>query len=73
MILNHFFSLLSVSLPRADIMKKLDSEPFPIYCHLNPRHNFYTTEGLRADNLGFYAQYAVEGSEHEVSREKQKR
>ncbi len=54
-------------------MKKLDSEPFPIYCHLNPRHNFYTTEGLRADNLGFYAQYAVEGSEHEVSREKQKR
>ena len=55
-----------MSLPRADILKKVGDEAFPIYCHLNPRHSLYKTEGIRAKDLKFFAQYAVDDADHEV-------
>ena len=62
---NTYLIFFSVSLPRGDIVKKVGSEPFPIYCHLNPNFAFYK-DGLRADSLGFYAQQALIGSDHQV-------
>lgn len=43
-----------VSVPRGDIKVEAGSEPFPIYCHLNPDHKYFKDDGLRSSDLGFY-------------------
>lgn len=43
-----------VSLPRGDIKVEAGSEPFPIYCHLNPNHKYFKVDGLNSSDLGFY-------------------
>ena len=46
------FFLFLVTLPKGDIVKKVGSEPFPLYCLLNPQHEDFKT--YKSEDLGFY-------------------
>jgi len=43
-----------VSTPKGDIEVLEGSDPFSLYCHLNPGHHYYNRENYRSSDLGFW-------------------
>jgi hypothetical protein len=44
-----------VSLPRGDISQAVGGPPLRLTCHLNPAHEYFAVQGLRAQDLSFWS------------------
>jgi len=47
------YNVISVTIPKGDVNVEVGSEPFALYCRLNPYHDYYTKSKLDSSNLEF--------------------
>ena len=52
----------AVLLPKGDIEVEVGSDQFPLYCHLDPSHRYFTDYGLRSKDLSINIRSSKLGS-----------